>query len=94
MLLGDIIARLTDEASAVEALLSLGDLGLLAEMQTRAEAQGVTVGAYAAWAVRIYADNAPSDEWTTLMGALGRSEDPGATCLRRAFAFVTGREIS
>ena len=88
MLLGDVIARLTDETTAAEAILGLGDLGLLAEMRARAEENGVTLGAYAAWAVRTYADNASSDEWTTLIGAMGRSDDPGVTCLRRAFAYV------
>jgi hypothetical protein len=38
--------------------------------------------------VRTYADNASSEEWTTLIGTLGRSDDPGVTCLRRAFAYV------
>ena len=88
MLLGDIIAALTDETAASEAILGLGDLPLLAEMQVRAQENGVSLGAYAAWAVRTYADNASSEEWTTLVGALGRSDDPGATCLHRAFSYV------
>ncbi len=88
MLLGDIIARLTDETTAAETILGLGDLGLLADMRIQAENNGVSLGAYAAWTVRTYADNASSDEWTNLMGALSRSDDPGATCLRRAFTYV------
>lgn len=88
MLLGDIIARLTDETTAAEIILGLGDIGLLAGMQARAEESGVSLGTYAAWAVRTYADNASSDEWTTLIGVMGRSEDPGVTCLHRAFAYV------
>jgi hypothetical protein len=88
LLLGDVIARLTDETTAAEAILDLGDLRLLAEMGERARESEVSLGAYAAWAVRTYADNASSEEWTTLIGALGRSDDPGLTCLRRAFAYV------
>ncbi len=88
MLLGDVIARLTDETTATETILGLGDLGLLAAVRKQADENGVALGAYAAWMVRTYADNASSDEWTTLIGALGRSEDPGATCLQRAFAYV------
>jgi len=88
LLLGDIIARLSDEATVAEAILGLGDLGLLAEMRARAAENGVALGAYAAWAVRVYADNASSQEWTTLIGAMGRSDDPGVTCLRRAFVYV------
>jgi hypothetical protein len=88
VLLGDLIVRLSEETAAAEALLGIGDLGLLAEMRARAEENGVTLGTYAAWAVRVYADNAPPDEWTTLIGVLGRAEDPGGACLKRAFAYV------
>ena len=87
-MLGDVIARLTDETTVTQTILDLGDLGLLAEMRKRANENRVSLGAYAAWTVRTYADNASSDEWTSLIGALGRSDDPGATCLRRAFAYV------
>jgi hypothetical protein len=88
LLLGDVIARLTDETAAAKAIVDLGDLRLLAEMRERARESEVSLGAYATWAMRTYADNASSEEWTTLISALGRSEDPGLTCLRRAFAYV------
>ena len=88
MLLGDVIARLTDETIVTEILLGLGDLPLLAKLHARADENGVTLGAYAAWAFRSYADNASSEEWTTLIGVMGRSADPGGTCLRRAFAYM------
>ena len=87
MLLGDVIARLTDDTSATEIILDLGDLGLLAKMR-EAKGNGASIGAYAVWAVRTYADNASVDEWTTLLAAMAASDDPGATCLRRAFAYV------
>ena len=88
MLLGDVIARLTDETTATETILGLDDLQLIAGLRAHAEENGVGIGAYAAWAVRAYADNASSDEWTTLIGALGHSDDPGLTCLKRAFTYV------
>lgn len=88
MLLGDIIAKFEDEAEAAEAVLGLGDLGLLAALRRRADEAGVPLGAYAAWSVRTYADHAPADEWTTLLGIIGRSEDPGSAYLRRALSYV------
>ena len=91
MLLGDIIVGLTEETTATETILGLGDIGLLAEMRGRAEQNGLALGAYASWAVRAYADSAPPDEWTTLIGAMDRSDDPGSVCLRRAFCFVLDR---
>lgn len=88
MLLSDVILSLDDEAVAAETVLGIGDVTLLAAMQARAGAVGATLGEYAAWAVHSYADGASSDEWITLIGALGRAPDPGAECLRRAFAWV------
>lgn len=90
MLLGDIIAGLEDEVEAAETVLRLGDLGLLAALRRRADEAGVPLGAYAAWSVRVYADTAPADEWTTLLAVIGRAEDPAAAYLRRAFSFVLG----
>jgi hypothetical protein len=88
MLLGDLLARFTDESIAAETILGLGDLALITRLREEAQANGLTLGAYAAGAMRRYAAEASDEEWVTLMGALGRSQDPGATCLRRAFAHV------
>ncbi len=88
MLLGDLLARFDDEGIASEAVLGLGDLALNATLRTAAEADGLTLGAYAAAAVRRYAAEATDEEWVSLMGALGRAQDPGAVCLRRALTYV------
>ena len=88
MLLGDLIARLTDESAVTEMLLHLGDLPLLAKLRSRADENGLTLGTYAAWAFRTYADNASSEEWTSLIGAMNRSPDPGGVCLNRALAYI------
>ncbi|MCB1494358.1 MAG: hypothetical protein KDJ86_01115 [Bauldia sp.] len=92
MLLGDLIARFDDEAVASETLLRLGDLRLVAAMRAGAEETGLTLGAYARVIIRHYADTAPDDEWTQLMGLLSRAEDPGAACLMRAFAYTLAEE--
>jgi hypothetical protein len=88
MLLGDLLARFEDEGIASEAVLGLGDLPLAASLRTAAEGEGMTLGAYAAAAVRRYAAQASDEEWVSLMGALGRASDPGAVCLRRALNYV------
>ena len=85
MMLGDILARLDDEAAAAEIILGAGDLRLLAAMQQRAEAEGLDLATYARAAVQRYAAQASDEEWVTLMGLIGRSRDPGLTCLKRAF---------
>jgi hypothetical protein len=88
MLLGDVLARFDDEAVAAETMLALDDLALLARLREQAEADGQSLGAFAAAAVRRYAAGASDEEWITLMGALGRARDPGLVCLRRAVNYV------
>jgi len=89
MLLGDLLARFDDEGIATEAVLGLGDLALATTLRAAAEADGMTLGAYATAAVQRYAAEASDEEWVSLMGALGRAQDPGAVCLRRALNYVT-----
>lgn len=83
MLLGDLIARLDDEAVAAEALIGLADLSLVARVEAAAEASGLTPGAVAARAVAAFADGASEDDWLSLVGSLSRSDEPGRECLRR-----------
>ncbi len=84
-MLGDLLASLTDEATALETILSAGDLKLLAAAQELAAADGLDLAAYVTQAVQRYASEASDEEWVTLMGMLNRSQDPGTTCLKRAF---------
>lgn len=84
MLLGDLLAQFEDETVASETILRLGDLALVAALRARAEAQGITLGAYAAGAVRRFAAEASDETWISLMGALARAENPGAVCLKQA----------
>ncbi len=86
MLLGDLLSRFTDESIAAETIVGLGDLPLMARLSEQAEASGLSLGAYAAGAMRRYAAEASEEEWVTLMGMLRRAPDPGATCLHRALA--------
>ena len=72
-MLGDLLGRLTDEATALEAIAGAGDLKLLATAQELAAADGLELGAYVKCAVQRYANEASDDEWTTLMGLLNRT---------------------
>jgi hypothetical protein len=84
-MLGDLLTDLTDETKALETILGVGDLTLLTVVRERAAADGVALGAYVVETVQRYANEASDEEWITLMGALNRSPDPSATCLKRAF---------
>ncbi len=84
-MLGDLLASLTDETTALETILGAGDLTLLTAVQGRAAAEGVELAAYVTQTVQRYTNEASDEEWVTLMGMLNRSPDPGTTCLKRAF---------
>jgi hypothetical protein len=91
MLLGDLLNQFEDEGVAAETILRVGDIAMIAAMTRGAEAAGLSLGAYAAATVRQYADGASDEEWTTLMGQMGRADDPGAVCLKRAFALLAAQ---
>lgn len=86
MLLGDLLARFQDPLVAEQALASLDDLALVTSVTVRADAAGLSTGVYAAECVADYADTASDEEWTTLIGQMGRTDDPGLVLLRRALA--------
>ena len=83
-MLGDFLASLTDEATALETILSAGDLKLLAAAQELAAADGLDLAAFMTQTVQRYTNEASDEEWVTLMGLLNRSQDPGTICLKRA----------
>jgi hypothetical protein len=87
-MLGDLLAKLTDKTTAVEALLQLGDLTLLETARGKAAAEGLDLAACVTQTVQRYASTASDEEWVTLVGILNRSQDPGATCLKRAFGLA------
>jgi hypothetical protein len=87
-MLGDLLASLTDETTAVETLVQLGDLTLLETARGKAAAEGIELAACVTQTVQRYAATASDEEWVTLMGLLNRSQDPGAACLKRAFAYT------
>ena len=84
MMLGDMLAGLDDEAKATEMILGLDDLQLLIGLREQAAAEGVDLATCAREAVQRYAAQASDEEWITLMGLIGRSDDPAGVCLKRA----------
>jgi len=84
-MLGDILARLTDETTAVETILGAGDLTLLTVAKQRAAADGLDLAACVTQTVQRYTHEASDEEWVTLLGQMNRANDPGAVCLKRAF---------
>lgn len=86
MLLGDLLEQFSYDDVAAEAIQRLDDPKLLAALDERARAIGLSLGAYAAGAARRYAAVASEDEWTTLLGAMTGTPDPGMVYFGRAMA--------
>ena len=87
-MLGDLLAGLTDEATATETILRSGDLKMLTTAREQAAVEGLNLAAYVSQAVQRYATAASDEEWITLIGLLNRSPDPAMTCLQRAIAYA------
>jgi hypothetical protein len=79
-MLGNILAGLTDEATAAEAILGTGDLALLITVRKHASAESVDLAACVTQALQRYIVQASHEEWITLMGKLNRSSGPATTC--------------
>jgi hypothetical protein len=82
MLLGSLIADLSDETSVLEVLASLDDLALLARMRETAAASGETLGSFASAAVGSFVARADDAAWLSLMAVTNKADDPGKECLR------------
>lgn len=80
-MLGEILAKLTDPSQAEAALAALSDETFLTQVQVRAEAENITIGAFAARAVRRVLDGASEEIWLDILGKMGRTSEPGAAAL-------------
>lgn len=88
MVLGDMIARLDDEAHAMQVLMGLGDPGLVLQIGKAADDEGLTPGAFTVQAVQQFSAQASDEDWVSLIGAMGRSVDPGQVCLKKMVEFA------
>jgi len=88
MLLGDVIAHLDDDSTALQMLMSLDDLALIARVRGVCERDGYALGEFVRAAVQRYAAAASDDEWVTVLGQMGRTQAPGIPLLRRALLWV------
>lgn len=82
MLLGSLMHQLQDEAASFDALLSLGDILLIAEVEAARAPHDEQVGEYVAGAVKRFAIMAHDEDWLRLMTALENSDQPVAACLK------------
>lgn len=83
MNLGTLIARLEEEEHGEGALEALGDIVLLSEVRTMADAFDESIGAYVATSASRFAAHAGDESWLSLIGAMECAPEPGQMALRR-----------
>jgi hypothetical protein len=81
MMIGDLIERFEEEAVATEAVTSLGDVALLADIATAAAEQNMTLGEFATMSVADFVTHAGDEDWLTMFGRITHARDPGAAFL-------------
>ena len=81
MLLGTILNTLRDETAAATALMQLGDLVLVAEVDAARAQHDESIGEYVSGATQRFASQASDEDWLALMTSLERTDTPAATCL-------------
>jgi hypothetical protein len=86
VLVGDLIARFNDEAEAVEALLTLGDLALTTLVSRAAAEQKISIGEFVTESVARFANCASDDAWLMMFGRMAQAEDPGKVFLRHVLS--------
>jgi hypothetical protein len=89
MLLGSIIAGLSNEATILETLASLDDWVLLASLREAAAAAGEPLGHFASATVGSFLARADDAAWLSLMAVTSKSDDPGKACLR----YILGTQL-
>lgn len=82
MFLGNILKDLKDEQNAQIALLSLGDLVLVAAVEQARKTHDETLGEYVSGAAQRFARLASDEEWLQLMTNVEKSDNPASACLR------------
>ena len=82
MLLGTVISQMQDETVALDTLLALDDLVLLARVREAGDAHSVALGEYVSDAIGRLINRADDEAWMALMTAAARAEDPGGAGLK------------
>ena len=91
---GAILTDLQDEDAATAALLSLGDIVLLAEIDAARLPHGEGVGEYVSGATQRFAQLASDEDWLRLTTMLEKSQSPAASCLSTMVRWSIARDAA
>lgn len=82
MTLGELLASWQDEATILEAVIGLEDLALLARLEQAAKQEGCDLASIVREKVGRFIEEADDETWLSLMGRLGKTEDPARVGLK------------
>jgi hypothetical protein len=94
MLLSAILKHLSDESDAVAALLDLGDLVLVGEVEAVRLQHQESVGDYVIGATRRFAGQASDADWLRLTTALEGCSAPASACLHTMLTWAVAQDRS
>ena len=89
--LGEILARLQDEAEIDQILLESGDMPLLAQLRCRSQQEGIDQCDMALRAVEAFTRKANDEAWVKLMGRIQDTPSPAGACLSEMIAWSMAR---
>lgn len=87
MMLGDVLAAARNSGAGLEDWLAPVEPEIWAALGEAAEAEGVDHATYARMAVADFSNQAPEEDWATLMGRIRDAQDPGQVCLLSMIAW-------
>ncbi len=87
MTLGELLASWQDEDAVLDALIGCDDLAFLARVREAAEEDGSDLATFVREEVGRFVNAADDEAWLTLMGRIGRAEDPAMTGLKAMLEF-------
>jgi hypothetical protein len=80
--LGELLVAWQDEATILDALIGLEDLTLLARLEQAAADDGCDLASAVRDTVGRFIEEADDETWLTLLGRLGKAEDPAKAGLK------------
>ena len=82
MTLGELLAAWQDEATLLDALIGLEDLTLLARLEQAAADERCDLASAVRATVGRFIEEADDETWLTLLGRLGKADDPAKAGLK------------
>ena len=81
MTLGEVLTAARKSGNGMKDWLASAEPEIWAALGKAAEAEGIDHAAYTQLAVVDFSNNAPEEDWATMMSRIRNAQDPGQACL-------------